>query len=161
MLLYRTTDQRLHRTLTLDNKRFVQPAVFRDLDGAAHYVRHDELVHAQLPASALVGRAAVIVGSLLFLEQMIFSLQHQADALDAGGEESNDHSEMRVHCELLGAFTGLHHQIGGYLQQRWRPAKAPPWVGKGLQSLHRALLPRQRVHGVSAQVVCGGDETSH
>jgi hypothetical protein len=51
MLLYRTTDQRLYRTLTLDNKRFVQAAVFLDLDGAAHYVRHDEHLHAQLPAS--------------------------------------------------------------------------------------------------------------
>jgi hypothetical protein len=108
MLLYRTTDQRLYRTLTLDNKRFVQAAVFLDLDGAAHYVRHDEHLHAQLPASALVGRAVIVV-FLLFLEQVRFSLQRQADALDAGGEKANDHSELRVHCELLGAFIGLHH----------------------------------------------------
>ena len=41
-----------------------------DLDGAAHDVGHDEHEHAQLPAPALVRRAAGIVVFLLFLEQV-------------------------------------------------------------------------------------------
>lgn len=92
--------------------------------------------HADLPPATLVRRSPLIVVVLLFLEQMRLALQGQADALDAGGGEANDYTD------LLGAVRYLYcgrQRVRGGSQRCWRPRRAPPCRSR-----------RQRSHFVAA-----------
>lgn len=72
-----------------------------------------------LPSSPLVGRASVLVLILLFLEQVGFPLQRQADALDAGGGEADDYPKLcarRISRLLCARWSATHSNAGARRQ---------------------------------------------
>lgn len=55
---------------------------------------------SDLPSPPLVGWSPLVVIVLLFFQEMGFALEGQADALDAGGDEADDDSNL---CSAMSA----------------------------------------------------------
>jgi hypothetical protein len=52
--------------------------------------------HSYLPSPALIWGSPLVVIVLLFFQEMRLSLQRETDALDAGGNEADDYSQLQT-----------------------------------------------------------------
>jgi hypothetical protein len=91
---------------------------------------------------------------------MRFALQRQADALYAGGDEANNHSQLDYISLVITASPPFEYHSSGRRansQQCWRPRTVPPWLllrGSVWCRCVELVLPVLRAHSVSVLDGC-------
>ena len=73
----------------------------RDLDRASQQVADDEHEHANLPSSPSIRWTPVFVDVFLIFQDVGFSLEGQADALDTGRGQSDEDANLEDLSEGL------------------------------------------------------------